>query len=570
MKINKQTPRDDVKQQLLQTLNTPKNKKYAKKLDNLDDGQYGKTILRGVISAAAVLVVAVAVAIFALVGREIWHKDNLVPATPPDFYNHIFIHGKYMGIIKDGEFSPTDRYFNDLLSKECLYDVNGKKIKEIYINVSTLNVLMPGETVSYASRLEKFASGKYKNYLKFTLPVEMDDEIPMMLNSVAFSQDEIDNGPRPEHKYVTAYKIKFKSLSKYETSLTDEDCEAIKSITEIVVNKDQPAYAFDIDNDGVIEKITTVTSDGTNSDYEYHYVVVVDSNSYPDTCGAYIVRGDREAMKGEAVNKYELFDIVDFNLDGKYKIIVDYKLFSPSSSTLETRHELMVFRAKDGIADWLTTVYIKLKQEGIIVREFATRVANMAFGTDFDMWEYDCEWYKKLCQTDYINLEGSMTLNEIYFGIEGFAKLYNIELVGWDKESVWEPYAEIYDPTNTVLREKAEELMKVAESAFKKSKFKINIDKEQAASITITDPNAPNDKTITDKGEIERIVEFLNKTPIKSAKYSPGLPTSGAPSLSVKDSEGNIVFGCMLEADKFYIRGCEYTLESDYYTDLIQ
>ena len=170
-----------------------------------------------------------------------------------------------------------------------------------------------------------------------------------------------------------------------------------------------------------------------------------------------------------------------------------------------------------------------------------------------------------------MNVDVGMSINEIYYGVEGFARLYNIELVGWDKESVWEPFANLYDPIiKDVPREKVEELMKIAESAFKKSKFKINIDIERAASITISDPNAPNDKTITDKGEIAKLVEFLNKTPIKSAKYTPGLPTSGAPSISVTDSDGNSLFGCMLEADKFYVRGCTYTLESEYFTDLIQ
>ncbi len=565
MKINKQSPPDKIKKQLSDTLQNEKNEQYAKRLGALGDGEYKRVIIKGLAAAAAVAFVGVAIALFALIGRELWHGDNLVPATPPDFYNHIFYDGYYVGKMKDGEFSNSGLYFNDLLSKEYLYDINGKKIKEIYIKFSTFKTLNIDETVTIASRLEKFASGEYKNYYKFTLPVAMDDEIPMAGQfECAFTKDEIDNGILPEHKYVSAYKQKIKSLNQYTASLTDADCEAIDAITDSSVKKDFPVFEADLDGDGEIEKIATVSRDSTSDDYEFHYVVVVDANSVPKTCGAYILCGDYAAMRSEFVSKHQLVDIIDFDLNGRYEIVV--------SVTNENRHTYEIYTTKNGIKEWVTTIYTKSEQPGITIREFAARVANMALGMPYDEEfpsDETCEWYYRYIETENISLDTPMNYNQIYFGVEAFAKLYNIELVGWDKETVWEPIANLYDPMSKALREKAEELLQIAESAFEKSKFKINIDKERAASITITDPNAPNNKTITDKDEIEKIVEFLNKTPIKSAKYIPGLPTSGAPSLSVKDNEGNSLFGCMFEADKFYIRGCEYIINDNYFESIL-
>lgn len=468
MKINKQTPPENVKNQLIDRLQNEKNNAYAKKLGALGDGEYKRVIIKGLLSAAAVLVIGVTVLMFALVGREIWHGDNLVPATPPDFYNHIFYDGYYVGKMKDGEFSNNGLYFNDLLSKEYLYDINGKKIKEIYIKFSTFKTLNIDETVTIASRLEKFASGEYKNYYKFTLPVAMDDEIPMAVQfECAFTKDEIDNGILPEHKYVSAYKQKFKSLKQYTASLTAADCEAIDAITDSSVKKDFPVFEADLDGDGEIEKIATVSRDSTSDDYEFHYVVVVDANSVPETCGAYILCGDYAAMRSEFVSKHQLVDIIDFDLNGRYEIVV--------SVTNENRHTYEIYTAKNGIKEWVTTIYTKSEQPGITIREFAARVANMGLGTEYDP-EYPsdeaCEWYFRYIESENINLDKPMNYNEIYYGVEAFAKMHNIELVGWDKETIWQPIADLYDPVTTASREKAEELLQKAKIAFKNAKQK--------------------------------------------------------------------------------------------------
>jgi len=568
MRINKHTPPDNSKSVLLQMLADQKNEQYAKKLGALGDGEYKRVIIKSVLTAAAMLVVGIAIAMFALIGREIWHSDKMVPASAPDYPNYIFVEGKFAAIAHDGIFMQPLMMgrvvsYDEILRHECFYDTSGREIKEIYINASTLKVLNYGETETIASRLKKYASGEFRNYYKFTLPVQFDEnEMPIPIYSdnidYAFCEDEIVNGAlNPEHKYVSAYKLDIKELADFKSTLKTAEIDAINQQIENKIDGSTVGYTVELDGDEEREKIVSFVSDEYSDSNAFSYVLVFDNEQMETVHAAF------QSLQGEEIDKRELINLIDFDLDGKYEIVLE--------RTMKYGKNIYAYSINEGCANEVFMVNISTLKTGITIREFAARVANMALGMEYDL-EYPsdeaCEWYFRYIETENINLDTPMSYNQIYFGIEAFAKMYNIELVGWDKETIWQPIANLYDPITTATRDDAEGLLQKARIAFEKSKFKINIDKERAASITITDPNAPNNKTITDKDEIEKIVEFLNKTPIKSAKYTPGLPTSGAPSLSVKDSEGNRLFGCMYEADKFYIRGCEYTLKDNYFANI--
>lgn len=569
MRINKHTPPNDLELKLLEKLNDQQNENYAEKLDNLDYGHYGKAVVKGLLSAAAVLAVAVAVGIFALVGREIWHRGTVAPASAPEYPNYIFIEGKLAGMAQDSEFyehlmSKHTFTYSELLANDCFYDREGNEIKEIYINVSELKALNRDETVTVASRLKKYASGEFRNYYKFTLPVSFDAEdadIGIYSGNIdyAFSEDEIKNGElNSEHKYVTAYRLSVKPLVKFKTSLKKTEVERITKAIEYQIDPKTPAYSADIDGDGDEEKIVNAASDVTFSGNAFSYAIVFDGEEMWYLHTAY------QTMQGEQIDSRELVDFVDFDLDGKFELVLTK--FNESNENVD------VYSARQGGADKVFSVYTKAEQTGLTIREFAARVSNMALGTAYDP-EYPsdevCEWYMRFYETENMNLDKVMSYNKIYFGVEGFAKMYNIELDGWDKETIWEPIAELYDPTVPATRDKAEELLAKAKTAFENSKLVINLSYNDVKSIEIYNAISHKDVTITDQNRIKQLIEFLNKTPIEKAESIPGLPTADINRITVKDADGNSLFGCMYEADTFYIRGCKYTLENNYFESIL-
>ncbi len=563
MKVNKHTPNDDIKTKLLQNLNDPKNEKYAKKLDNLDSGHYGKAVVKAMLSAAAVLIVAVAVGIFALVGREMWLQSASAPASAPDYPNYIFVEGKFVAIAHDGIFMQPLMMgrlvsYNEILKNECLYDMGGNEIKEIYINVSELKQLNRDETQTIASRLKKYASGEYKNYYKFTLPVQFDENdmpIPIYSDNIdfAFCEDEIEIGQlQKQHKYVTAYKLDIKDPSETQVRLTLQERERLGTLIDSHVLNGQFAFLADIDGDGVDEKLTTLSDHALNDDNrEYYYVVVVDGET------EWIVCYDYEAMRSEAVDRHQLINAIDFDLDGKYEMVV--------SVENEKSKRIVAYSAREGGATEIFSVYLKQQEAGITIREFAARVANMALGMPYDEdypSDESCEWYLRYVETEHINLDVPMSYNQIYFGIEGFAKMYNIELVGWDRQTIWEPIANLYDPTITATREKAEELLQKAKSAFENS----------TVSLDFTDANitkmSVNGIVMDYEDVIAQNLQVLKNVKVTDIKYIGGV-TGVNNRVTLYNGGGYEVVSFSYDKGHFYINECCYTIEGTPFEDLI-
>ncbi len=559
MKINKHTPSDDFKSKLLQDLNNPQNEKYAKKLDDLDSSHYGKAVVKAMISAAAVLIVAVAVGIFALVGREIWHMGTVAPASAPDHPNYIFVSGKFAAIAHDGTFMQPFMMgrvvsYNEILENECFYDTKGHEIKEIYINVSELKQLNRDETQTIASRLKKYASGEFRNYYKFTLPVQFDEnEMPIPINSdsidFAFSEDEIKAGKlSKEHRYVSAYKLDIKEISEFEVRLTKSDRERLGELISWVVLQNHYAVAADIDGDGKDEKITSLLSDPLEATNQYRYVAVIDEQD------EWVLCSDFETMQGQGIEQYYLNDLIDFDLDGKYELVV----------TVANKNKILGYSVQENSAINIFTVFTKTEQTGITIREFAARVANMALGIEYDP-EYPsdeaCEWYYRYIESDDLNLDKPMTYNQIYFGIEGFAKMYKIDLVGWDRQTVWEPLANLYDPTVTATRDKAEELLQKAKTAFENSRVSLDFTDENITKMTV------NGFSMDYKDIIEGNLQVLKNVKVTDIKHIGGV-TGISNSVALYSADGDEVASFSYDKGHFYMNECCYTVEGTPFEDL--
>lgn len=559
MKINKHTPPNDLNSKLLQNLDTQENQRYAKKLDNLEGGGYGKTVLKAMLSAAAVLVVAAAVGIFALIGREIWHTGKQVPASAPDYPNYIFVEGKFAAIAHDGIFMDPLMMgrvvsYNEILENECFYDTKGQQIKEIYINVSELKQLNYGETQTIASRLKKYASGEYRNYYKFTLPVQFDEnEMPIPINSDSieflYSEDEIKAGTlSKEHRYVSVYKLDIKEINEFEVRLTKDDRERLGELISWVVLQNHYAVAADIDGDGKDEKIASLLSDPVDATNQYRYVAVIDEQN------EWVLCSDFETMQGQGIEQYYLSDLIDFDLDGKYELVV----------TVGNKNKILGYSVQENSAINVFTVFTKTEQTGITIREFAARVSYMALGREHDP-DYPsddvCEWYYRYIESDDLNLDKPITYNQIYFGVEAFAKMHKIDLVGWDKETVWEPLANLYDPITTATREKAEELLQKAKTAFENSQVKLDYTDENITKMTV------NRISMDYKDIIEDNLEVLKNIKVTDIKYIGGV-TGVYDKITLYNADGDEVASFCYDKGHLYMNGCCYTVEGTPFDDL--
>lgn len=242
MKIKKYLPPAELKRAVISKTN---DCDYARELDSLPEctPKNKHSIFKAVLSAAAMLVIAVAVTAAALIAGNIRHKpkedapksppaSDVTPATPEQF---IFIYGNAAAGVKENDVTAyselSEMPLSALISHDCFYS-GTEKLYGIFIPATEENQIY-----------ESLATGRYKGFFFIPCGTEADNSIPMPTKSVAFSQAEIDSG--------TFYRM---------VSTTEQ------------VKTEVGNYEPDIDGDGereYVELLDTIASPESNPVMDY-------------------------------------------------------------------------------------------------------------------------------------------------------------------------------------------------------------------------------------------------------------------------------------------------------------
>ena len=314
MEFKKYTPPESKKAELLSRIT---DEDYAQSLIATGDGVKHGTLFRYLLTAAAMLVVAVGVTAAALIGREIFHGKKSVappadeaPASAPECENFVFMEGTFLGTVKDGAYNNdgfyTGRTFAELLAHDCLYADNGIVYREIYFDTANA-------TDGYYSDLEKYAAETGTGYIKFALPTVIDEGeaankcIPR--HAIAFF-DSLRN----DSGIVCTAPIDRKLLDSYSSELTDAEKQTLYEEYDINTGLvESVVYSTDFDGDGSNEKLVQVFSSPLASSIPFEIICILDKEEIKHIL--------HESGFGQLTDR-DITAILDVDMNGSCEFII--------------------------------------------------------------------------------------------------------------------------------------------------------------------------------------------------------------------------------------------------------
>lgn len=440
MKFEKYSPPPVKKKELLDNIT---DTGYASELCSIGEGTRPKGILRGILTAAAMLVIAVVSITAAIAGREMRYAE-VFPAGENDTYfpdgeNYIFINGYFNGTAKDGEFTDVKATVSQLLSNSCFYGQDGTKYTEVYINMDNYS-----EKTELRKRLEKYSVGEYRNYYKFTLPTVFDeaDTDIALYGGVILNDGELPEG------VVCSYPISIESPEYYETELSDHEKNTIITFFEGKITDlgETHAYLADFDGDGKKEKLVESRSRGTSSAIPYSIICIMD---------------DRELKKvysshGFLEKQYSVSGIFDLDNNGT----PEYMLSSADDYSV---HYYLAKVFTGGI-------FADNHETTMTLRELAARIycigKSIEYEVDFPEKEM-YSWYYDI-YGENVNMGKIVTYGDVYAAALHFADKNGLTINGW------EPF-ELYDSTTTALRANILERIEYLETAIRIKDYDISV-----------------------------------------------------------------------------------------------